>query len=84
MVISAQSEPMILPYYDSKQVQGMVTGLFGGAYYEQITASPATARLFWDAFAVAFFVAEVIIVVGGIWALIAAWQSRLARKEEEA
>jgi hypothetical protein len=29
-------------------------------------------------------VAEVIIVVGGIWALIAAWQSRLARKEEEA
>ena len=84
MVISAQSEPMILPYYDSKQVQGMVTGLFGGAYYEQITASPATARLFWDAFAVAFFVAEIIIVVGGIWALIAAWQSRLARKEEEA
>lgn len=84
MVISAQSEPMILPYYDSKQVQGMVTGLFGGAYYEQITGSPATARLFWDAFAVAFFVAEIIIVVGGIWALIAAWQSRLARKEEEA
>ncbi len=84
MVISAQSEPMILPYYDSNQVQGMVTGLFGGAYYEQITASPATARLFWDAFAVAFFVAEIIIVVGGIWALIAAWQSRLARKEEEA
>ena len=84
MVISAQSEPMILPYYDSKQVQGMVTGLFGGAYYEQITGRPATARLFWDAFAVAFFVAEVIIVVGGVWALIAAWQSRLARKEEEA
>jgi len=26
----------------------------------------------------------VIIVVGGVWALIAAWQSRLARKEEEA
>ncbi len=84
MVISAQAEPMVLPYYDSKQVQGIVTGLFGGAYYEQITQKPATARVFWDAFAVAFFVAEVIIVVGGVWALIAAWQARLARKNEEA
>jgi hypothetical protein len=84
MVISAQSEPMVLPYYDSKQIQGMVTGLFGGAYYEQINARPGVSRLYWDAFAVAFFVAEVIIVVGGVWALIAAWQSRRARKDEEA
>ena len=84
MVISAQAEPMVVPYYDSNQVQGMVTGLFGGANYELITNSPATARIFWDAFAVAFFVAEIIVVVGGVWALIAAWQARLARKDEEA
>jgi hypothetical protein len=83
-VISAQSEPMVLPYYDSNQIQGMVTGLFGGAYYEQIIAHPGAARTYWDAFAVAFFVAEIIVVVGGIWALIAAWQSRRARKAEEA
>jgi len=83
-VISAQSEPMVLPYYDSNQIQGMVTGLFGGAYYEKIIAHPGMGREYWDAFAVAFFVAEIIVVVGGIWALIAAWQSRRARKEEEA
>jgi hypothetical protein len=83
-VISAQSEPMVLPYYDSNQIQGMVTGLFGGAYYEKIIAHPGAGREFWDAFAVAFFVAEIIVVVGGIWALFAAWQSRRARKEEEA
>jgi hypothetical protein len=83
-VVSAQSEPMILPYYDSQQIQGMVTGLFGGADYEKIIGRPGAGRVYWDAFAVAFFVAEVIVVVGGVWALIAAWQSRRARKEEEA
>jgi len=84
MVISAQSEPMIRPYYDSGQVQGMVTGLAGGASYELLTGKPGIGRLYWDAFAVAFFVAEVIVVVGGVWALLAAWQSRRTRKEEEA
>jgi hypothetical protein len=83
-VVSASSEPMVLPYYDSNQIQGMVTGLFGGAYYEKIIGRPGIGREYWDAFAVAFFVAEIIVVVGGIWALIAAWQSRWARKEEEA
>ncbi len=84
MVISAQAEPMVRPYYDSGQVQGMVTGLAGGASYELRTGKPGMGRNYWDAFAVAFFVAEVIVVVGGIWALFAAWQSRRARKEEEA
>jgi hypothetical protein len=84
MVISAQSEPMVRPYYDSGQVQGMVTGLAGGASYELLTGKPGMGRNYWDAFAVAFFVAEIIVVVGGIWALFAAWQSHRARKEEEA
>jgi hypothetical protein len=83
-VVSASSEPMVLPYYDSNQIQGMVTGLFGGAYYEKIIGRPGLSRELWDAFAVAFFVAEIIVVVGGIWALLAAWQSRRARKDEEA
>ena len=84
MVISAQAEPMVRPYYDSGQVQGMVTGLAGGASYELRTGKPGMGRNFWDAFAVAFFVAEVIVVVGGVWALFAGWQARRARKEEEA
>jgi hypothetical protein len=84
MVISAQAEPMIRPYYDSGQVQGMVTGLAGGASYELLTGKPAMGRNFWDAFAVAFFVAEIIVVVGGVWALLAGWQARRAQKEEEA
>ena len=33
MVISAQAEPMILPYYASGQVKGLVTGLAGGEAY---------------------------------------------------
>jgi hypothetical protein len=84
MAISAQAEPMLRPYYDSVQIQGMVTGLAGGTYYEQINGRPAFGREYWDAFSVAFLIAEIIIVVGGIWALFAAWRARRAQTENGA
>ena len=43
MVISAQAEPMIRPYYDSGQLQGLVTGLAGGKAYEEIINRPGAA-----------------------------------------
>ena len=40
MVISAQAEPMLLPYYDSGQIKGLVTGLAGGEAYAQAYIRP--------------------------------------------
>ncbi len=65
-VVSAQAEPMVRPYYDV-QVQGMVTGLMGGAAYEQTMGRDSynLARVYWDAFSVGLILAVAAILVGG-------------------
>jgi hypothetical protein len=64
MVISAQAEPMIRPYYPG-QIQGLVSGLAGGAAYQQVGSYP-----YWDSYAVGMIATELLIVLGGIWALV--------------
>jgi len=81
MVISAQAEPMIRPYYDSGQIKGLVTGLAGGHAYEQALQRPGLGGKYWNAFGVAMLVAEIMIVVGAIWNAISALRERRAAKE---
>jgi hypothetical protein len=70
MVASAQSAPMIRPYYDSHQVNGMVSGLYGGVIFEQSNAGlPGTARKYWDAFSLGMLLAMVLVLGGGFWNL---------------
>lgn len=86
MIISAQAEPMIRPYYDSQQVKGLVSGLAGGKAYEQANEQafqgPGLARGYWDAFSAGLFLAEVMILVGGLWSAIAGWHARRNKPEE--
>ncbi len=88
MVISAQAEPMIRPYYDSQQVKGLVTGLAGGKAYEQANEQafpgPGLARRYWDAFSVGLFLAVTMILIGGLWSAVAAWHTRRNMPEEGA
>jgi hypothetical protein len=88
MVISAQAEPMIRPYYDSGQIKGLVTGLAGGKAYEQANEQAfqgvGLARRYWDAFSAGLFLAEVMILVGGLWSVIAAWRARRSKTQEGA
>jgi hypothetical protein len=83
MVISAQAEPMIRPYYDSGQLKGLVSGLAGGRAYGQATQRPGPAGAYWDAFSAGMLAAEIMIVVGAVWSAISAWRERrLARQRE--
>jgi hypothetical protein len=84
LAISAQAEPMLQPYYDSGQVQGMVTGLPGGVAYEQANGISSIGSHYWDGFSVGFLVADFIVAIGGVMALFAAWQSRRVRAPGEA
>jgi len=83
MVISAQAEPMIRPYYDSGQLYGMVTGLEGGAIYEQLTLRPEQARQYWDSYGLGMIASEFLIVIGGAWALVTGLRERRASQEED-
>jgi hypothetical protein len=67
MVLSAQAEPMVQPYYEGnpQQVAGLVTGLAGGAAYESSMPRPGMARLQWDTFSYGVTASVLLIAIGG-------------------
>ena len=70
MVVSAQAEPLVYPYYSAspRQISGLVSGVTGGAYYENVVGA-STASGFWTAYNVGLMVAVIIIAVGSIFNL---------------
>ncbi len=83
LIVSAQAEPMLHPYYQSGQVSGMVTGLAGGASYEANLNRPGPARRYWDTFSLGLLVSVVLIVLGTGWSLVSTWMSRPGKDEAE-
>ena len=81
VVSSAQSGPMLMPYVQSGQIDGMVTGLDGSAPIEQVNSGrPGMVRRYWDAYGFGLLTAVVLITIGSLWSLAAGWQAR--RKEQ--
>ena len=80
MVISAQAEPLILPYYDSGQINGLVTGLAGGEAYGQTFIRPdaktSLAQHYWNSFSTGTLVAEILIIIGALWSAFKGWRAR--------
>ncbi len=68
MVVSAQAEPLVYPYYLTfpKQVDGLVSGIAGGAYYESFTKRPGPAGEYWDAFSAGLTIAILIIIFSSL------------------
>jgi hypothetical protein len=81
VVSSAQSGPMLMPYVQSGQIDGMVTGLDGSAPIEQVNSGrPGVVRSYWDAYGFGLMAAVVLITIGALWSLAASWQAH--RKEQ--
>lgn len=71
MVISTQAEPMIRPYFDSGQIKGLVSGLPDAKIYEQSYNRPGLAYHYWNSFSFGMLAAELIIVAGVIFGILA-------------
>jgi endogenous inhibitor of DNA gyrase (YacG/DUF329 family) len=84
MVISAQAEPMLRPYFDSGQIKGLVTGLVDAKLQEQANSTPGLAYHYWGSFSLAVLVAEILIVIGAVWGVIAGWRARAKNSGGEA
>ncbi len=68
VVSSAQATPMIQPYYDSRQVSAIVSGLHGGSIVAQSNGDlPSLAKYYWNAFSLGLLLAVVLIVIGALW-----------------
>jgi hypothetical protein len=83
MVVSAQVEPLVRPYYDAnpRQLQGFVSGLRGGAAYEQLTGRDGMAGFSWDGFISGLSVAGLMLLVGGLAGMASSLFDQ--RKEEQ-
>jgi hypothetical protein len=68
LVSSAQAGPMLLPYVDSGQVDGLVAGLNGAAGVELANGGlPGFVRKYWDAYSLGLLLAVILITLGGLW-----------------
>jgi len=82
MVLSAQAEPLVRPFYDAnpKQVDGLITGLAGGAVYGSTLARPSQITDYWDAFSIASVVAVALMVLAGLGNMLFGMVSRSKTK----
>ncbi len=77
VVSSAQAGPMLQPYVQSGQVDGLVTGLGGSAPIEKINDErPGLARRYWDAYGLGLLAAVTLISLGSLWNLASTWRLR--------
>jgi hypothetical protein len=81
VVSSAQAAPMIQPYLLSGQVNGLLSGIQGGAAF---TGSLGHSSLggAWDAYNYTTLLAALLMVFGGFWNLIAGARARRRAMDE--
>ncbi|TAK10658.1 MAG: hypothetical protein EPO32_14485 [Anaerolineae bacterium] len=70
VVSSAQAEPLLYPYLNNEpsQIQGLVAGLRGAAYYEA-NIRELNARRYWDAYGAGLTLGVATIAVGAVLGL---------------
>jgi hypothetical protein len=82
VVSSAQAAPMLQPYYASGQINGLVSGLYDGALFEQNNEGRSdNVRTYWDAYAIGMLLAMVLILGGGLISLALGFRDRTAVRE---
>lgn len=85
MVVSAQTEPLVRPYFDAfpRQVAGLVAGIAGGTAYESQVGRAGSAVSTWDSFSIGLFVGAVLLALGGLVSSITPLFSRPKESEVE-
>jgi hypothetical protein len=82
MVSSAQAAPMLEPYLQSGQVDGIVAGVSGGIAYEQLSQISGGARAIRGTYQTGMFVGVVILLLGLALGIITAVFSRSNGRRE--
>ena len=86
MVISAQAEPLVAPYYETArhQVGGIITGLESGVAYREMAGQSATQkeRGIWSSYSLITLTVVVLMALGGLYAWILGLIDRKHRSAE--
>ena len=81
-VSSAQIRPLLEPYYDSGQLQGLMAGLYGASVYEGLLGYTSNSSQHIKAYIIGILILIASIVTGIIIEVISGYRSEKAPKEE--
>ncbi|MHC1740337.1 MAG: hypothetical protein AB9897_04420 [Anaerolineaceae bacterium] len=70
VVISAQSAPLLQPYYNSGQINGYLSGLYSAAVYEFLIKDPQTAQDHLSSYQLTLLLVTFMVLIGGVVSLI--------------
>jgi hypothetical protein len=65
MVVSSQVISLVRPYVRSGQIDGLISGVYGAASFEQIIQQPGAAAQIWNGYYTAILLSMVMIIAGG-------------------
>ena len=68
LLVADQAMPMLMPYFDSGQITGMVSGINGGAILEQELSRGNQTAVRWWAYQIGSLLLMAVIVIGAIFA----------------
>lgn len=68
LLVTDQAMPMLMPYYDSGQITGMVSGLNGSAILEAELSNGYQAAARWWAYQIGLILLMGVLVIGAIYA----------------
>jgi hypothetical protein len=70
IAVTNQAAPLLQPYADSSQIDGMISGLYGGISYQQLSQNNTGFNLkYWNSYQYGIILFIVIILAGGAWQL---------------
>ena len=64
--VVATGVPFLMPYYQSQQISGLLTGIIGGAEYEELIGVPGWAKRTMDPLTIGHLMIVVFIVLGNV------------------
>jgi len=70
--VVATGVPFLMPYYQSRQITGLLTGIIGAAEYEELIGSAGWATRAMDSLTIGHFMIILFIVLGNV----SMWMSR--------
>lgn len=80
---TVQALPLLKPYVDSNQIDGMVGGLYGSySYSDLIQSDTALHAQYWKMQKAGITVFMIIFLLGGIWQLIVIFSGRKAQSNQ--
>ena len=65
MVVSSQVIALVRPYVRSGQIDGLISGVYGAASFEQIIQQPGAAAQIWNGYYTALLLSMIMIIAGG-------------------